>query len=123
MIKDAFLWLWQLPQNLLGLAVVKVTRATPHYAGAWYETDKFAPWGVSLGNYIIFSVRGGKLPALKSFNHECGHKKQSLFLGWLYLPLIGLPSFCGNILHRFIDFDYYRQPWERWADALGGVER
>ena len=63
MIKDAFLWLWQLPQNLLGLAVVKVTRATPHYAGAWYETDKFAPWGVSLGNYIIFSVRGGKLPA------------------------------------------------------------
>jgi len=52
-----------------------------------------------------------------------GHQKQSLYLGWLYLIIIGLPSVTGNLLNRVIDFDYYKQPWEAWADKLGGVKR
>ena len=41
----------------------------------------------------------------------------------LYLIVIGLPSAVGNLLHRKIKFDYYKQPWEAWADKLGGVKR
>lgn len=76
-------------------------------------------FGVSLGKYVILCKK-------RSFNdilHEGGHQKQSLYLGWLYLPLIGLPSVIGNLLNRFIPFDYYKQPWEAWADKLGEVHR
>ena len=50
----------------------------------------------------------------------------------MYLIIIGLPSIMGNILNRIKykyfkkhydpDF-YYKQPWEAWADKLGGVDR
>ena len=64
--------------------------------------------------------------------HEQGHQKQSLYLGWLYLIIIGIPSFCGNIFDRLFHrkwdvskrYDwYFSQPWEKWADELGGVNR
>ena len=115
-MKKIILYLWQLPQNLLGLLVIAFTRAEKK--GDIYVA-KGRRFGVSLGKYIIF--RG-------FFNstdrkHEMGHQKQSLYLGWLYLIIIGLPSVTGNLLNRVIDFDYYKQPWEAWADKLGGVKR
>jgi hypothetical protein len=115
-MKNILLYLWQLPQNLLGLAVVTFTRAEKK--GDIYYTDEYR-FGVSLGNYIIF---GGFFNS-KDKKHEQGHQKQSLYLGWLYLLVIGLPSVIGNLLNRVIWFDYYKQPWEAWADKLGGVER
>lgn len=48
----------------------------------------------------------------------------------VYLLLIGIPSACGNIYDRFFHKKwtsyrrnewYYKQPWEKWADRLGGV--
>ena len=115
-MKNILLYLWQLPQNLLGLAVILFTGAEKR--GDIYYTDKH--WfGVSLGNYIIF---GGFFNSTDK-KHEQGHQKQSLYLGWLYLPVIGLPSVMGNLLNRVIDFDYYKQPWEAWADRIGGIER
>ncbi len=76
--------------------------------------------GVSLGNYIIFD----NTIYVDNFSvkHEKGHQKQSLYLGWFYLLIIGLPSLIGNILRRFFEFDYYKQPWERWANKLGGIK-
>lgn len=112
-------YLWQLPQNLLGLLIIKLLSAS---AGqncfiAYHYPRYFA---VSLGTYIIFGKHyGGHL----THKHETGHQKQSLYLGWLYLIIIGIPSAVGNLLHRVWKFDYYRQPWERWADKLGGVVR
>ena len=53
-------------------------------------------------------------------------------LGPLYLIVIGLPSITGNIINRITRmyfrkyYDpnfYYKQPWEAWADRLGGVDR
>ena len=115
-MKNILLYLWQLPQNLLGLLVILFTGAEKkediYYTdGYWFD--------VSLGNYIIF---GGFFNSTDE-KHETGHQKQSLYLGWLYLLVIGLPSVIGNLLNRVIDFDYYKQPWEAWADRLGGVER
>lgn len=115
-MKNILLYLWQLPQNLLGLIVIAFTGAEKK--GDIYYTDG-RRFGVSLGRYIIFR---GFFNATDS-KHEQGHQLQSLYLGWLYLPLIGLPSAVGNLLNRVIDFDYYKQPWEAWADKLGGVER
>lgn len=117
MIK-VLLYLWQLPQNLLGLLVILFTGAEYHYnLDSWY-TDRFA-FGVSLGSYIIF----GSYFCETDLKHEKGHQKQSQILGWLYLPVIGLPSFVGNIIWRFHRFNYYAQPWEAWADRLGNVRR
>jgi hypothetical protein len=109
-------YLWQLPQNLLGLVVIKVTRAVK-YKDFWLTTR--GHFGVSLGDYVIF---GGRYTP-KDLKHEQGHQKQSLYLGPLYLLVIGLPSVVGNLLNRIIPFDYYKQPWEAWADKLGGVKR
>ena len=115
-MKKLLLYLWQLPQNLLGLTVIAFTRAEKK--GDIYHTDG-RRFGVSLGKYIIF--RGFFNATDKK--HEQGHQKQSLYLGWLYLIVIGLPSAIGNLLNRVIDFDYYAQPWEAWADKLGEVKR
>lgn len=129
--------IWTFPQNALGFIAVKVFKAqkivVPYlidsscyiahrYNGAWT--------GVSLGDYIIFSDTYSL--SLNSFKHEYGHSIQSDKLGWFYLLIIGLPSFIGNIYDRIAHKHwsrkarckwYYNQPWEKWADKLGGVER
>lgn len=122
-MKNILLYLWQLPQNLLGLAVIAFTSAFRTKDGRYWVTG-IGGFGVSLGNYVIFGDMNGRyIPIEKSIKHEQGHQKQSLYLGWLYLLIIGLPSVIGNLLNRVIDFDYYKQPWEAWADRLGGVVR
>ena len=119
-MKDVLLYLWQLPQNLLGLAVIKILKSEHNeYYDFWYTYNHNYNFGVSLGKYIIFGDRFSG----RALAHERGHQKQSLYLGWLYLPVIGLPSAVGNLLNRVIDFDYYKQPWEAWADRIGGIER
>lgn len=115
-MKKVLLYIWQLPQNLLGLLVIFFTRARKQCLV--YRTNKYG-FGVSLGNYIIF---GGHYTDT-DIKHEQGHQKQSLYLGPLYLLVIGIFSIIGNLVHRFIKFNYYKQPWEAWADKLGGVNR
>ena len=119
-MKKVLLYLWQLPQNILGLLVILFTGAKctgSHWVIKNPDNTKY--FGVSLGSYIIF----GNYPREITLKHERGHQKQSLMLGPLYLLFIGLPSAVGNLLNRIIKFDYYKQPWEAWADKLGGVER
>lgn len=116
-MNNILLYLWQLPQNLLGLVVIFFSRAKKNNLYNIYDTNyKF---GVSLGNYIIVN----RYCNIKTIQHEKGHQKQSIFLGWFYLLTIGVLSAAGNILHRFIKFDYYKQPWKAWADRLGNVQR
>lgn len=125
-MKKVLLFLWQLPQNILGLLVILFTNAKYCNKGCWVTT--VSKFGVSLGKYIIF----GQVVNDISLKHEQGHQKQSLYLGWLYLLIIGLPSFLGNIWDRVVHRNwlvserikwYYNQPWEKWADELGNVNR
>lgn len=120
-MKNILLYLWQLPQNLLGLLVVFFSRAKHVFTNGVDTPFYFTKYrfGVSLGCHIIVNEACSQ----NTLKHELGHCFQSLYLGWLYLPLIGLPSAIGNLLNRFIKFDYYKQPWEKWADKLGNVQR
>ena len=131
-MKYLLLWIWQLPQHLLALAIFAVLRLLgkinavcvfkPGYPGHDRHINVDFPMGLSLGNYIF--VQSGCSETTE--NHERGHSVQSLYLGPLYLLIIGLPSLTGNIYDRICHKGsswYYKQPWEAWADKLGGVVR
>ena len=127
--------IWQLPQHIIAYVIMFVNRKSIkstiskdniHY----YLVDHLFDCGVSLGNYIFLDNDG--YYGYVTVRHEYGHQKQSLMLGPLYLLVIGLPSAIGNIIDRikykylkkYYDCDsYYKQPWEAWADRLGGVVR
>ena len=128
-MKKFLLYLWQLPQNILGLLVIWFTKAQKiHYIDSdrmivynYWLSEKYR-FGVSLGKYIIF---GGKDPNKCSIFHEKGHQVQSKRLGWLYLIIIGLPSITFNISDTLFHKDwtvenrlkwYYNLPWERNAN-------
>ena len=127
---DFLLFLWQLPQNILGVLVMLVTGS--YKTSTPYEWINYRfQFGVCLGDYIIFGCRNG-MRSTNSYNHEAGHHLQSRMLGPLYLIIIGLPSILGNIcdkvFHKEWDMQsryywYYSLPWEHWADKLGGVAR
>lgn len=133
-MKNILLYLWQLPQNILGLFVILVTGAKKTAFVSEWIASKWPHFGVSLGNYIIFGGAGGDITSLK---HELGHQKQSQILGPLYLILIGIPSFLWNLVTRILWIFstkertwlklliklYYHMPWEYTADKLGGVKR
>lgn len=128
-MKKFLMYLWQLPQNILGLLVIIFSKGKYEYSIEGkdiYSTNH--SFGVSLGKYIITDNFGWGDTA----KHEYGHCLQSEKLGWLYLLVIGLPSALGNlydrIAHRKWSYKsriiwYYAQPWEAWADKLGGVTR
>ena len=84
-----------------------------------YEIDRF-PGGCSLGP-VIFVYTKYYADLIK---HEYGHAKQSLYLGPLYLLVIGLPSLIWNLTYSESNkYSYYWFYTERWADKLGGVKR
>jgi len=117
-MKKLLLILWQLPQELLGLILFLYFCDSYNEPFYFFNSNYIASF--TLGDFIFINNRQISPVTL---SHETGHKKQSHMLGPLYLLLIGLPSVIGNILHRFIKFNYYKQPWEAWADKLGDVER
>lgn len=129
------LYFWQLPQNLLGLLLALLCDPVTHtmnlgkhrwkevlvnYTG-WMRKGNSA-YGVSLGRYI-FLYEHKNSDDMTSERHEYGHSMQSLYLGPLYLIVIGLPSLLHAIWWKPGKGNYYAFPTERWADKLGGVER
>lgn len=118
-MKKILLYIWQLPQNILGLIVKSVTRAEKGFAGYYYWRFKS---GLSLGNYIFINEKARVTTA----KHEEGHQKQSQKLGLLYFLVIGLPSFvwaCLKTIGLFKKTSYYNFYTGRWADKLAGIER
>ena len=75
--------------------------------------------GISLGHYIIINQFQPKTTVM----HEYGHCRQSRYLGWLYLLIIGLQSLLHAALCKCKNHNYYNMWFEKWADKLGNVER
>lgn len=121
-------WTWGLPQSLLGLVVLLLNWNRPHfrYHGAivtcWSNSG-----GLGVGMFVFLPpTEDGDLPcSLPLLVHEYGHTIQSLFLGPLFLPLVGLPSFlwCNlkplRRLRQRKKLSYYAVYPENWANSLG----
>ena len=129
-----FSFIWQLPQNLIGLFMLmwhnkfckhEIKKISNADGIQYYLLKHVNDCGISLGNYIFLD--SDRSVSKKAVKHEYGHQLQSKRLGWLYLIIIGIPSAIGNIIYRKTKFkpygDYYKQPWEKWADELGNVNR
>ena len=118
-MKKLALYVWQLPQNLLGWVIKTILRLKNEGDGVYH----WKAWsGLSLGDYIFVNAHASDLMV----RHEAGHRRQSVMLGPLYLLVVGLPSFLWASLKRvglFPDRDYYSFYTERWADRLAGIER
>lgn len=131
-MKEVLLYIWQLPQNLVGLILLLFYKKEKVYHKLNGRTFYYTPEmrsGISLGNYIIMNREDME----DGMKHEYGHSVQSRYLGPLYLIVIGLPSIIWNIFDSVIvdpivgykkSYEiYYSMPWESWADKLGGVDR
>lgn len=132
------LLLWELPQTLLGLIVFLfnffVLKSPNMIKNVFFNEERtvwksidYTAWkfnsGLSLGQFIFVNIRASNNTLL----HEDGHTQQSRLLGWLYLPVIGLPSFIWACLYKIPAINkrwsYYDFFSEKWADKLGGVRR
>lgn len=85
-----------------------------------------APWlknsYFSLGRYV-FVTADWYIYENATIWHEFGHSRQSLILGWLYIPVIAIPSVIWFYLHKWckLKCSYYWFYTERWANRLAGI--
>ena len=120
-MKYLLMYLWQLPQNLLG-ALYRDLLAYKEKVYLVNNTEDFTLYAkdtlgsVTLGRHILISSRAGS----DTIKHEIGHVKQSKILGPLYLPLIGIPSILWAAVHKKIapNKSYYWFYTEKWANKL-----
>ena len=128
------LFIWELPQNLLGLFVFAIMKRRRQIIRV--EREKYR-WfietprtGVSLGLFVFWTASGNRFMYLINDcrMHEYGHARQSARIGPLYLLLIGIPSL-SRVFYRWWFFKRHKQNWlhyydgypENRADNLGGV--
>lgn len=123
-MKNLIFYLWQLPQNLIGLIILLFIKGEFKHKFQdinYYFHDSF-PGGISLGNYLILGTN-----RTQSIKHEHGHAIQSRMLGPLYLIVIGLPSIIWAWLYGWIIPEtkngYYKFYTEKWADKLVNIVR
>ena len=119
-------WVWQLPQNIVGLLYRYVTTISNNVSDSKDYKVYFKPskGSVSLGKYIFVYVNTSNLS--KTIQHEVGHYKQSCLLGPLYLLVISIPSITWATLRivfpKLRKYSYYDFYTEKWANKLGGLE-
>ena len=121
-------WTWGLPQNLVGGALYLYYRlkGCSHFS---YQGARVVIWtqksgSMSMGHFLFMH------PNWKPYNHrllshEYGHTIQSLILGPMYLPLVGVPSIIWAGLPAFERMrerthrSYYSVYPENWANHFG----
>ena len=133
----AALFAWELPQNVLGGALLMVQLARRNVRGVVFERERVmveigSVGAVSLGLFVFFTNSdNGYVPVgRENRDHEYGHSLQSRWLGPLYLVIVGVPSEL-RVLYAFVYRHVKGRRWggyydgfpESWADRLGGVDR
>ncbi len=130
-------WTWGLPQSLLGFILFLCNAKGKHYL---YHGAIITVWksksSLSLGAFVFITDEPYFYDKLKNdytlqelnqrlLVHEYGHTVQSLILGPLYLPVMGIPStlwgflpYCYN-KRKAQNLSYFHFFTERWANALG----
>ena len=106
---------WGLPQTLVGAVLFAIFFRSRHFR---YREAVATRWplagGISLGLFLFVDSE------LICY-HEYGHSLQSLILGPLYLPLVGLPSLIWAAIFKRThpDRPYLSVYPENWAESLG----
>ena len=125
------LFIWCLPQNIVGFIFVKIKKGTMYIfapdAGTYSTKNifiKFVRWirtkllvneyyyiedkkgvknyGVSLGNYICMCCENITGYNNKDVQHENGHRVQSVIFGPFYFAFVGITSLINFAYHRII---------------------
>lgn len=123
---EIVLWTWCLPQTLIA-HILKL--CLKKYTTVGYENSKvyytnLTKGSVSLSNKIFLcKAHFNNDDVIK---HEYGHYKQNLYLGWLYLPIICLPSLiwagCFESYRQRKQISYYSFYTEKWANKLMNIK-
>jgi len=135
-LRRAALFAWELPQNVLGAALLGADALLGNVVEARFVRERVVietkGRAISLGLFVFWSRRSNRWHDLDERNrdHELGHSVQSRMLGPLYLPIVGVPS-TARALYAVAYRELRRRKWERyydgfpedWADRLGGVHR
>lgn len=130
-IKSTTLYLWQFPQNLLAFIIYSILSPVCLYKGLYFGKKVILSHSYissfSLGDYLF--IKSGSPEEI--YIHELGHSIQSLKLGWLYIPIIAIPSILHNVWRKIrkkfmstkrrIEYSktYYDFYTESWASELG----
>ena len=131
--KRFLLYLWMLPQNLVGLLVLFIFRKKKTFIEQFNDCQVYALEstflsGGSLGKYIYVNsilIQNNK-KFQEAIKHEYGHFRQGKIFGVFYLLAIGIPSVLNNLFARKnkkVFTTYYQRFPEKWADKLGRVRR
>ena len=133
-IVNIIMFLWQLPQNIIGAILFCIYSTFSDVIvvdeGTSVSVYTSIKGGLSLGAFNFLQrgyYRNPSKYVTKTILHAEGHRKQSRILGPLYLLVIGLPSVIWEALRTCFKYfrkkDYYSFYTEKWADKLAGVER
>lgn len=121
------LFVWQLPQSLVGLVMLiyfklsgGITLLTYRNYCLGYKAKQMRG-GISLGNFAFLSRTNGKYE--EDVAHEVdGHTADSKIFGPLYLLVIGIPSLMWAWLRNKDKHpDYYSFYTERLANSHAGL--
>lgn len=114
-------WTWGFPQTLVGFIVFLVCRKYPHGTYRGCITTRWNNRGsMGMGMFLFLGCEDEQVRV-----HEFGHSVQSVILGPLFLPVMGIPSFLWcNIpyfrrLRKEKGISYYRFYPESTANWLG----
>lgn len=125
-IKNIFLFLWQLPQNIIGIIWLVINLIINGIYFKQIINDNIYVYkipinigSISLGNYIICCETANEL----TIKHEYGHCIQSMYLGPLYLIIIGIPSIIWASCYKYFNKSYYWFYTEKLADKLAKINR
>lgn len=120
-------WTWGIIQNVIGLFLYLVNsrgrRFRYNNAVATVWRSKRGSLGMGMFVFISESEQGDRFEF--TLRHEYGHTLQSIILGPLFLPVIGLPSLLWAGLPVFRRYrerrgvSYYSFYPECWANFLG----
>ena len=124
-MKKLLFWLvqctWGFPQTLVGLITFLICRHDPHETYRGCIVTRWDNRGsMGMGMFLFLGCNDPQVRV-----HEFGHSVQSLILGPLFLPIMGIPSFLWcNIpyfqrMRKEKHISYYRLYTESTANALG----
>lgn len=121
----ALLFVWQLPQNLVALAIMpflgklRMVTCRNYCIGLSGKRFPERAGGISLGNFAFFHPDTAHDEF--TIRHEMdGHTVDSKIFGPLYLLVIGIPSIL-HIIFMKKGGRYYDFYTERWANKHAGI--